>query len=357
LREHPHRCRFTLVFDREGYSPEFFGQMWRKHRIACITYHKHPGEPWSQEEFTQQTFFMPSGEPLTLFLAERGSRVGIPPHALWLREVRKLTESGQQVSLIGTAFEGEYTALAAGLFSRWCQENFFRYMMEHFALDRLAEYGSEPLPDTTRVVNPRWRQLSNQQQSVRAKLAYRQARFAELTLQEDPPDPKSHRRWLEKKSTLLEEVGYYEQTLTELKEQLKQTSKHIEWKDLPDAEKFNRLLPARKRLLDTVRMIAYRAETALVPLLMNETVNSSEARTILQTLCVTEADLLPDPECNRLLVRVHHSACPLTDRHRERLFSFLNETQTCYPGTPLQLVFELVGFDHGNRQNGATPNS
>ena len=116
LREHPHRCRFTLVFDREGYSPEFFGQMWRKHRIACITYHKHPGEPWPQEWFTQQTFSMPSGEPLTMSLAERGSRVGTPPHTLWLREVRKLTESGHQVSLIGTAFEVEHTALAAGLF-------------------------------------------------------------------------------------------------------------------------------------------------------------------------------------------------------------------------------------------------
>jgi hypothetical protein len=355
LREHPHRCRFTLVFDREGYSPEFFGQMWRKHRIACITYHKHPGEPWPQEWFTPQTFSMPSGETLTMSLAELGSRVGTPPHALWLREVRKLTDSGQQVSLIGTAFEGEHTALAAGLFSRWCQENFFRYMMEHFALDRLAEYGSEPLPDTTKVVNPAWRQLSNRKQSVRAKLAYRHARFAELTLQEDVQDPKAHRRWLEKKSALLDDVREYEQALVELKEQLKQTPKHIEWKDLPETEKFNRLLSGRKRLLDTVRMIAYRAETALVPLLMNETVDSSQARTILQTLFVTEADILLDPEHGWLKVRVHRAACPVTDRHRERLFTFLNETETRYPGTSLQMVYELVGPDLENRKNGATP--
>ena len=92
--------------------------------------------------------------------------------------------------------------MAAGLFSRWCQENFFRYMMEHFTLDKLAEYGSEPLPDTTQVVNPLWRQLSNRKQSVRAKLAYRHARFAELTLQENVQDPNSHRRWLEKKIRL-----------------------------------------------------------------------------------------------------------------------------------------------------------
>ena len=133
------------------------------------------------------------------------------------------------------------------------------------------------------------------------------------------------------------------------------TPKHIEWKDLPEAEKFNQLLPGRKRLLDTVRMIAYRAETVMVPLLMNETVDSSQARTILQTLFTTEADILPDPEHGRLMVRVHRAACPLTDRHRERLFMFLNETETRYPGTPLQMVYELVGPDLENRQNGATP--
>ncbi|RLA50636.1 MAG: hypothetical protein DRQ98_12600, partial [Gammaproteobacteria bacterium] len=35
-------ARFTLVFDREGYSPEFFKEMWEKHRISCITYNKYP---------------------------------------------------------------------------------------------------------------------------------------------------------------------------------------------------------------------------------------------------------------------------------------------------------------------------
>ena len=99
-----------------------------------------------------------------------------------------------------------------------------------------------------------------------------------------------------KKSDLLEDVRQFEQTLTELKEKLKQIPRHIEWKDLPEAEKFNCLLPGRKRLLDAVRMISCRAETAMVPLLMNETVDSSQARTILQTLFVTEADILPDPE-------------------------------------------------------------
>ena len=354
LRDNPYRCRFTLVFDREGYSPEFFAQMWQQHRIACISYHKHPGEPWPKEWFVEHSFAMPNGETMTILLAEMGSLVGTPPNALWMREVRKLTDSGHQVSMIGTAFDVEHTILAARLFSRWCQENFFRYMMEHFALDMLAEYGSEPLPDTAKVVNPAWRNLSNQKQSVRAKLAYRQARFAELTLQEDAQPPKAHQVWEEKKAGILEDLQGHEKILAELKAKLKETPRHIEWKDLAEGDKFNRLLSGRKRLLDAVRMIAYRAETAMAPLLMCETVDSSEARTILQTLFVAEADIIPDPQHDRLSVRVHRSPCPVTDRHRERLFEHLNQTETCYPGTTLQMVYELVGPHLENHSNGDT---
>ena len=38
----------------------------------------------------------------------------------------------------------------------------FRYMHQHYNLDRLAEYGVEAIADTTRVVNPAWRQLDSQ---------------------------------------------------------------------------------------------------------------------------------------------------------------------------------------------------
>jgi hypothetical protein len=357
LADNPYRSRFTLVFDREGYSPEFFRQMWQQHRIACITYHKHPDGPWPEEWFREQSFTLPSGETVTMALAERGTLVGTAPQALWMREVRKLTDSGHQVSLIGTAFEGEHTGLAASLFSRWCQENFFRYMMQHFALDLLAEYGTCPMADTAEVVNPAWRRLSNQKQSVQSKLVYRQARFAELALQEEDPKSKRHVVWLQKKASLLEEIQCYEQTLADLKSALKQTPRHIQWKDLPEADKFNQLLPGRKRLLDTVRMIAYRAETAMIPMLMSETVNSPDARAILQALFLAEADILPEPQHERLRVQVHRSSCPVTDRHRQRLFEMLNQTETNYPGTNLRLIYEMVGPQPKIGQNGVTANS
>ena len=38
------------------------------------------------------------------------------------------------------------------MFARWCQENLFKYIREHYNIDRLIEHGCEPIPDTTRVV-------------------------------------------------------------------------------------------------------------------------------------------------------------------------------------------------------------
>ena len=110
---------------------------------------------------------MPKGETVTMKLAERGSLVG--GERVWMREVRKLTSSGHQTSLTSTAYGRQGWQDAVALFSRWCQENFFRYMMEHYAIDALSEDRTEEIPETQRpVVNPAWRELDRQARSPKA---------------------------------------------------------------------------------------------------------------------------------------------------------------------------------------------
>ena len=99
-----YRARFVILFDREGYSPEFFKEMWQTHRIACITYHKYPKDDWPTAEFAEIETTLPGGERVSLQLAERGTWIGDRKSGLWVREIRKLTTSGHQVSLISTAF-------------------------------------------------------------------------------------------------------------------------------------------------------------------------------------------------------------------------------------------------------------
>jgi len=343
LEDNPSFCRFILVFDREGYSPAFFLRMWRNHRVACITYHKHPDDEWPVCWFMEHTVLMPDGESVTMRLAEMGTLLGSGKQAFWVREVRILTDSGHQTSLISTAYESPHTQLAARMFSRWCQENFFRYMKQHFGIDMLYEYGVVELPDTEKVVNPCFRELERSRNQLQTKIRYRRARFAEMTMHpESETDPERYIKWLEKKSNLLEEIGQYEHQLVVLKSEIKKTPKHIHWKELEDKDRFNRLLPGRKRLMDTVRMIAYRSETAMAGLLIDSIVKMPNARRLLQTLFVTDADILPDFQKNLLRVRVHNASTQADNCSIKVLLDELNKAEVEYPGTNLRLVYGLV---------------
>jgi transposase len=343
LEDNPTACRFILVFDREGYSPAFFLKMWRSHRIACITYHKYPDDQWPIDWFMEQTVRMPDGETVTMRLAEMGILLGSGKQAFWVREVRKLTDSGHQTSLISTAYELPHTQLAARMFSRWCQENFFRYMKQHFEIDILCEYGTVELPDTEKVVNPCFRELERSRNQLRPKIRYRRARFAEMTMHpECETDSERYGKWLEKKGRLLEEIDQYEHQLETVKSEIKKTPKHITWAELEDKDRFNRLLPGRKRLMDTVRMIAYRSETAMAGLMIDSAVKMVDARRLLQTLFVTDADILPDVQNNLLRVRVHNASTQADNRIITVLLDELNKAEVKYPGTNLRLIYELV---------------
>lgn len=345
LRENRYLCRFVIVFDREGYSPAFFKKMWQEHRIACITYHKHPKENWPEKEFFETEVDLPNGERITMRLAEMGTWIGSRKDGLWVREVRKLTSTGHQVSLISTEFAEQGTNNAARLFGRWGQENFFRYMMQHFAIDAVNEYRTEEIPDLNRpVVNPRWRELDRDYRSVKGKLVNRQSRFAALTLHPETDEEKLE-KWQKRKADLLEQVQQLEHQIEKIQQQLKQTPKHIEWEQMPEADKFEKLAPSRKRLVDTVKMIAYRAETALAILLRESLKREDDARSLLRDLFRSDADLLPDEANNVLRVQIHPMANPRSNRAIAKLLEHLNETEFTYPGTQLKLVFSITGID------------
>jgi transposase len=343
LKADRYRARFVILFDREGYSPEFFKEMWQTHRIACITYRKYPQGDWPTAEFAEIETMLPGGEQVSLRLAERGIWIGDRKGGLWVREVRKLTTSGHQVSLISTAFGASALEDAARLFSRWSQENFFRYMMQHYAIDLLNEYGTEEIPETKRpVVNPRWRELDRQKRSVKSKLTHRQARFAALTLHPES-DASAQAKWEKRKAELVEEIEQLEHELTGIGSQLKTTPSHLDWDKLPETEKFQRLAPSRKQLVDTVKMIAYRAETAMASVVRESLARTDDARSLLRDLFRSEADLLPDLELRVLQVQVHPMSNPRSNRAIAHLLEHLNAAEFTYPGTSLQLIYSIAG--------------
>ena len=81
-------ARFTTIFDRAGYSPEYFKKQWEQ-RIAVTSYHKFPQGQWADEEFSLHKVRLVNGEEVELMLAERGVCLS---NGFWVREVRQRDE-------------------------------------------------------------------------------------------------------------------------------------------------------------------------------------------------------------------------------------------------------------------------
>lgn len=347
LKADPYRERFTIVFDREGYSPAFFKKMWEEHRIACIAYHKFPKEDWPEERFAETVVEMPNGEQLTMKLAEMGSWIGDKKNGLWVREVRKLCKDGHQTALVSSARGRLGVRNAALIFSRWSQENFFAYAEKHFAIDLLNEHGTMELPGKLAVVNPAWRELDKQRRRLTSKLNNRRAKFANLELHPELGNTKKIEAWQKKKAELVEEIEHLEHELEETKLKIKETPNHIYAEDLPEEHGFEQLRPSRKLLMDTVKTISYRAENAMVGIVRDRLARPDDARALIRDLLASEADILPDPDSNALTVRIHSMATARHNSAVRHLIQTLNDAAFNYPGTSVTLRYQLAAPDPG----------
>jgi hypothetical protein len=336
LDNDPLLSRFTLIFDREGYSPALLLRL-KKKRIACITYHKYPGENWSETEFAKQQVKLVTGEVVEMALAERGTWLGKKP---WVREIRKLSENGHQTSIISTHYTMDFIRISASMFARWSQENFFRYMRQHYNIDGLVDYCLEDIPDATPVVNPDYRQLDSEIRSINGKLNRRLAEFGSMNF-ETEIEPREVKEFEQKKAELLEEITDFQEKVDTLKSKRKETDKHTTIAELPEEERFSKLATQTKQLIDTVKMVAYRAETAMVNILRERMKRADDARQLMVALYQSEADLLPDHPNNTLTVRLHRLANHSNDPAIENLCRELNETKTIFPGTDFEMIFEF----------------
>ena len=112
---------------------------------------------------------------------------------------------------------------------------------------------------------------------------------------------------------------------------LNHSDSHIQARDLPDGEKLQALPVALRQLHDTLRMIAYRAESAMA-------------------LFRSDASLHADPAAGTLTVRLLHLATRAQDKALSPfLLEELNRTRTVFPGTQLRLDYEMLPSDRPGR--------
>jgi len=338
--------RFVMLFDREGYSPAFFEEMFLTHRIACITYNKFPGEDWPQDEFVEEDVVFKNGEKSMMKLAERR----LPrSEMMGIREIRKLSESGHQTSILSTNFKAGRAEIAGGIFKRWSQENFFKYMLEHFGIDRLIEYETSPMPETARVVNPSYRRIDSEIRKLNSKQTRLLAEFGSKKL-EEIDETKKVKEYEAQMAELQEKISAGDIVIKRLKQQRKQNPKHITFDQLEENEKFKTLATDKKHFMDTVKMIAYRAETSLANLIRPQMVRKDEARSVIRQIFNTEINLRPDMQNNRLTVELHNLTNQYEDELAQIICDNLNDTETTFPGTKIKILYKLVSEQNRRSQ-------
>ncbi len=337
LNSDPKLSRFTLIFDREGYSPEFMKRMSDK-RILCQTYNKYPKENWQEESFTREQVTLVFGNTSEMFLAEQKT---ILANGLEVREIRKLNKSKHQTSILTTDNQTKKEVIAARMFARWSQENFFKYMKQHFNLDHLATYLYEDVSDTIKVVNPLYRQLESDIRKLNAQMNRKKAMFGSIHLLGDIEKEKIEHFEM-KKAKLQEELVELMVALEDLKKKKKNVTKKIELSQLPEEKRFKNLNTATNHFLDTIKMIAYRAETSLAYTLKEQMSRQDDAKNLLRSICQMEADIIPNTKEKTLTIRLHHLPTKNFDEAIKYLCSELNATETIFPGTDLRMIYEFV---------------
>ena len=158
---------------------------------------------------------------------------------------------------------------------------------------------------------------------------------------EEAIEPKNMESFGQKKANLKDEIDALQAQMIELKANRKATDRHIEVKDLPPDQRFAQLSTNSKHFVDAIKMVAYRAETAMANFLRESMARVDEARTLLRSIYRSEADLIPDYKSHTLTVRLHHLTYNRSDQSAALLCEELNQTETVLPKTNLRMIFEI----------------
>jgi len=328
--------RVTVVFDREGWSPALFAELVA---AGCdfLTYRKGKTRPWPARAFAEVTGLV-AGRQVTYTLAEKGVRL---KNGLTAREVRRLTTTGHQTAVVTNRTDLAGLDLAARMFARWQQENFFRYMRHSFALDALVTYAAEPADPGRTVPNPARKQCRQTLAEVRRTLAAREQAYGAEALQNPEARRPTMRGFKIAHGKLAQTIRQLKAKAKRLARRLKAFPARVPIGELQPPESVVQLAPEGKLLTDSIKLTAYRAETSLVGLLGPHYARTEEeGRALLRELFTAPADLLPDEAAGVLRVRLHTLANPRSNRAVAALCEALTATQTCFPGTNLRLVYE-----------------
>lgn len=325
----------TIVFDREAYQPGFFMRLWTKYRIAVITYRKNVKDKWDEESFKDHSITIGLHKK-TMQLCERKTALG----GHQFREIRCLTETSHQTPVITTHPALPTATIACAIFSRWTQENFFKYMISDYSFDHIISYGTEVIDEKKKVVNPEYRKLSYQIKKEKEKKQRLQASFMAVVEKNFDHSLDTIAPVHDKQMSLVETIEAKQQLIDSLTIKRSSMADKIMLSEMPDNKRYNKLKTESSLLTNIIKMICYRAETALANQIHFYNRAEDEKRMLIKQIIQTPVNIFPDYKNKTLTVTLHTLSTPRYNEIASTIATLLNETETIFPGTELALIFK-----------------
>jgi hypothetical protein len=327
----------TFVFDRGGWSAELFRTL-RGHGHDFITYRKQRYRNFPRSAFERRVIDE-EGKRFEYWLADRSVRLkgyGV------VRCVARLDdETGHQVHVVTTRADLSREEVARRMFRRWRQENFFKYMMGNYALDALVSYDMEPADPERELSNPAKKKLTSQIRSLRKELSEAHRRLGLLASEGKKPGRGTTADLQAGRQAIGEEIRRLGQRIEALGRQRRELPTRIKVGDLPMNAHF-RLETERKILMDTVRIVAYRVESAMLTGIRPHYSHAEqEGRQLIQEILQASGDL--EVQDKTVTVTLEPLSSPHRTRVLEKLCECLTEQRCKYPGTIQQLTYQVRG--------------
>jgi hypothetical protein len=326
----------TVVFDRGGWSPKLFAKL-QADGVDILTYRKGKTPDLPEKKFKLRKARI-DGEVVEFWLNDRTVKVKADGEILKLRQVTRLKD-GHQTQVITTRRDLSAAEVAHRMFSRWRQENWFKYMREEFLLDAMVDYEVEPDDPERSVPNPERRRVDKEIAAARQELTKLQEAFGEAAMDNVEARRPTMRGFKIAHGKLGQRIRAARTRLDALMARKATLPTRV---PVGEAVKdpIVRLAPERKRLTDLLKMVAYQAESDLVALIRPHYARvEEEGRTLVQAILASSADL--EVTSDELRVKV----APLSSRHRTKVLAALCEELAKYPaifpGTRLRIRYAV----------------
>jgi prepilin-type processing-associated H-X9-DG protein len=331
--------RATIVFDRGGWSPKLFADLIAM-GFDILTYRKGRIAKMRKKSFEKREGVF-DGHAVAYLLGERKLTVKYKGGKLTLREVVRLSDDGEhQTSIVTNRKDLSDVEVAYRMFARWRQENFFKYMGDEFAIDALWAYGTEEADANRDVPNPARKRKEQELREAREEVARLERSLGAAAAQNEESKRPTMRGFKIANAAVGQRLREACARVDRVQEELRAIPKRVTASKAAEGEPVVRLKTDAKRLTDTIKSVAYQAETALFRLVRaHYSRQEDEGRKLIASAMHLSGDI--NVAAGELRITLAPAASPNRTRAIARLCDELNTSETVYPGTRLRLRYAI----------------